>query len=137
LLATSDRIAVPKEIVRGTLDGNLKVNADGVRHTNGRYFEIGDARGARPAPLQAAWIYAQMVRWGQAPLSPELLMAARSVYRPDLYDEAIGECAARPGETPADGIGAFAGPAFNPIDISQYLSAWMQFPRTRPRLVTD
>jgi two-component system, oxyanion-binding sensor len=137
LLAAPNRIAVPKEIVRGTLDGNLKINPDGVRRTSAHYFEIGDARGARPAPLQAAWIYAQMVRWGQAPLSPELLMAARSVYRPDLYDAAVGQCAARPGETPADGIGAFAGPPFNPIDLSPHLSAWMQIPRTRPRLVTD
>ncbi len=26
---------------------------------------------ARPDPVQAAWLYAQMVRWGQAPLSAE------------------------------------------------------------------
>jgi len=137
LLAASNRIAVAKEMVRGTLDGDLKISSDGTRRTAAHYFEIGDARGARPAPRQAAWIYAQMVRWGQAPLSPELLMAARSVYRPDLYDAAIGECASGPSESPSDGIGAFAGPSFNPVDISQYLSAWMQIPRTRPRLVTD
>jgi NitT/TauT family transport system ATP-binding protein len=137
LLAASNRIAVPKEIVRGTLGGNLKMNTEGLRRANAHYFEIGDARGTRPAPLQAAWIYAQMVRWGQARLSPELLLAARSVYRPDLYDAAIGECAASSSEIPEDGIGAFAGPTFNPVDITRYLSAWMQIPRARPRLVTD
>ena len=137
LLAASNRIAVAKEMVRGTLDGDLKISADGTRRTAAHYFKIGDARGARPSPRQAAWIYAQMVRWGQAPLSPELLMAARSVYRPDLYDAAIGECAAGSSESPSDGIGAFTGPSFNPVDISQYLSAWMHVPRTRPRLVTD
>ena len=137
LLAASNRVAVPMEIVRGTLDGDLRINADGARRATAHYFEIGDARGSRPTPLQAAWIYAQMVRWGQAPLSPELLLAARSVYRPDLYDAAIGECSAGSSEIPDDGIGAFTGPTFNPVDISQYLSAWMQMPRARPRLVTD
>ncbi|MPZ58035.1 MAG: nitrate transporter [Rhizobiales bacterium] len=137
LLAMANRIAVPQEIVRGTLEGNLKIAADGTRRAAAHYFEIGNERGARPAPLQAAWIYAQMVRWGQAPLSPELLMAARSVYRPDLYDAAIGDSACRLGEASGDGIGAFAGPSFNPVDISHYLSAWMQVPRSRPRLVTD
>jgi NitT/TauT family transport system ATP-binding protein len=137
LLAEPNRIAVPREIVRGTLEGNLKIAADGTRRANARYFEIGDARGARPAPLQAAWIYAQMVRWGQAPLSPELLMAARSVYRPDLYDAAIGDCTGRAGETTGDGISAFAGPPFNPADISQHLAAWARLPLGRPRLVTD
>jgi len=137
LLGASDRIAVAEDIVRSTLSGDLKIGADGARRAATHYLKIGDARDTRPAAPQAAWIYAQMVRWGQAPLSPELLMAARSVYRPDIYDAAIGECAAGSSDTPGDGVGAFTGPHFNPVDISQYLSAWMQIPRTRPRLVTD
>jgi NitT/TauT family transport system ATP-binding protein len=65
-----------------------------------------------------------MVRWGQAPLSPEMLSLAKSVWRPDLYDAALpGEAADGPGE-PADGIGAFAGPAFDPDDVAGHLAAW-------------
>ena len=74
--------------------------------------------------MQAAWLYAQMVRWGQAPLSPELLAAATGVVRPDLYDAAMpGEAADIPAD-PADGIGAFTGPKFDPKDIAGYLASW-------------
>ena len=46
------------------------------------------------------------------------------MWRPDLYDAALGAAAApSPGE-PADGIGAFAGPAFDPDDIEAHLAAW-------------
>ena len=49
---------------------------------------------------------------------------AKAVWRPDLYDAALGARAApSPGE-PADGIGAFAGPAFDPDDIEAHLAAW-------------
>ena len=66
-----------------------------------------------------------MVRWGQAPLSREMLGLAKAVWRPDLYDAALGVAATphSPGE-PADGIGAFAGPAFDPDDIEAHLAAW-------------
>jgi len=74
--------------------------------------------------VQAAWLYAQMVRWGQAPLSAELLAGAKAVFRPDLYDAALpGEHAQHAGE-PADGIGACAGPAFDSDDIAAHLAGW-------------
>jgi NitT/TauT family transport system ATP-binding protein len=90
-----------------------------------RYLLVGRKGAGRPEPRQAAWLYAQMVRWGQAPLSAELLMTAKAVFRPDLYDAAMANDGATAaaldlaGE-PADGIGAFAGPAFDPND----LAAW-------------
>jgi NitT/TauT family transport system ATP-binding protein len=65
-----------------------------------------------------------MVRWGQAPLSRELLAAAMAVFRPDLYDAAIGKPIAAPADGPADGIGAFAGPAFDADNIEAHLAAW-------------
>jgi NitT/TauT family transport system ATP-binding protein len=65
-----------------------------------------------------------MVRWGQAPLSQELLAAATGVFRPDLYDATVGGPAHRPAGEPADGIGAFSGPAFDPNDIAGHLAAW-------------
>ena len=74
--------------------------------------------------MQAAWLYAQMVRWGQAPFSPELLAAATGVVRSDIYDAAMpGEVATYSGD-PADGIGAFTGPQFDPEDIAGYLASW-------------
>jgi NitT/TauT family transport system ATP-binding protein len=65
-----------------------------------------------------------MVRWGQAPLAPDLLAAAKAVFRPDLYDVAIGTNGAATTGEPADGIGAFTGPAFDPNDIAAHLAAW-------------
>ena len=69
--------------------------------TSDRYIMIGRNSAARPDPVQAAWLYAQMVRWGQAPLSAELLATAKAVFRPDLYDNALepeaGQSARRAG----------------------------------------
>jgi two-component system, oxyanion-binding sensor len=74
--------------------------------------------------MQAAWLYAQMVRWGQAPLSAELLVAAKAVFRPDLYDAAIAPTERDVTGEPADGIGAFAGPAFDPNSVAAHLAGW-------------
>jgi ABC-type nitrate/sulfonate/bicarbonate transport system substrate-binding protein len=125
ILAAAGRIGVAAEVVRRTLDGKLKVTPAGDVRASDRYLLVGRQDAARPDPVQAAWLYAQMVRWGQAPLSPEHLAAAKSVVRPDLYDAALGKTRSQPhvGE-PADGIGAFAGPAFDPTDIPGHLSAW-------------
>jgi hypothetical protein len=100
------------------------VAPDGTIRTGDRYIMIGRQSAARPDPIQAAWLYAQMVRWGQAPYSAELLATAKAVFRPDLYDNALEPESANPPGEPADGIGAFAGPAFDPNDIVGHLSAW-------------
>ncbi|MGB9366992.1 MAG: nitrate transporter, partial [Xanthobacteraceae bacterium] len=61
---------------------------------------------------------------GQAPLLREMLATAKAVFRPDLYDAGIGKAATLPAGEPADGIGAFAGPPFDPDNIEAHLSAW-------------
>ena len=83
-------------MIRRTLDGRLKVSPEGAIRTDPRYLLVGRAGAARPDPAQAAWLYAQMVRWGQAPLSREMLETAKAVFRPDLYDAAIGKAATLP-----------------------------------------
>jgi NitT/TauT family transport system ATP-binding protein len=90
---------------------------------------VGRKGASRPDPLQAAWAYAQMVRWGQAPLSPELLAATAGVFRPDLYEAAVDLREVPAAGEPRDGIGAFAGPAFDPRDIAAHLAPW-PIPRT-------
>jgi ABC-type nitrate/sulfonate/bicarbonate transport system substrate-binding protein len=124
LLAEPNRIGVAAEVIRRTLDGRLKVSPDGAIRTDPRYLLVGRAGAMCPDPAQAAWLYAQMVRWGQAPLSREMLATAKAVFRPDLYDAAIGKAAAPPAGEPADGIGAFAGPPFDPDNIEAHLAAW-------------
>jgi len=89
-----------------------------------RYLIIGRNGASRPDPVQAAWLYAQMVRWGQAPLAADLLATAKAVFRPDLFDAALGPEAEQVVSEPADGIGAFAGPLFDANDIAGHLAAW-------------
>lgn len=123
ILSAPHRINVAPEVIRRTLDGKLKVHPDGGIRESDRYLMVSRRGAGRPDRVQAAWLYAQMVRWGQTHLSNELLLQAQAVFRPDIYDEVLGAPALQPGE-PADGVGAFAGPAFNPSDIAGHLSAW-------------
>jgi NitT/TauT family transport system ATP-binding protein len=124
ILSAANRIGVAPEVIRRTLDGHMKVAPDGALRTSDRYILIGRKAAGRPEPRQAAWLYAQMVRWGQAPLSAELLATAKGVFRPDLYDAAVGRDEPDISSEPADGIGAFAGPSFDPNNIAEYLAGW-------------
>jgi NitT/TauT family transport system ATP-binding protein len=85
---------------------------------------IGRHGASRPDPVQAAWLYAQMVRWGQALMSKDNLAAAVATFRPDLHDEILGTGDRLPPCEPADRVGAFTGPAFDPKDISAHLEVW-------------
>jgi ABC-type nitrate/sulfonate/bicarbonate transport system substrate-binding protein len=124
ILAAPNRIGVAGEVIRRTLDGRLKVAPDGAVRASDRYLLVGRKGAARPDEVQAAWLYAQMVRWGQAPLSAEMLAAAKAVFRPDLFDAALGDGKPDLAGEPADGIGAFAGPAFDADDIAAHIAAW-------------
>jgi NitT/TauT family transport system ATP-binding protein len=122
ILAQPERIGVEAEVIRRTLDGRLKISPDGTMRASGRYLLVGREGAARPDPVQAAWLYAQMVRWGQASFSPEALRIAKGVFRPDLYDAALGR-EGKPADAP-DAVGAFAGPAFDANDIAGHLAAF-------------
>jgi len=124
MLAPANRIGVSPEVVRRALDGRMKVAPDGATRVDENYLLVGRNGSGRPDPAQAAWLYAQMVRWGQAPLTKEMCDAAKAVFRSDLYDAALGPVQKTVLGEPADGIGAFAGPPFDPRDITGHLSAW-------------
>jgi ABC-type nitrate/sulfonate/bicarbonate transport system substrate-binding protein len=120
ILAAPNRIGVAPEVIRRTLDGKLKVSPDGAFRSDANYLLVGRDGAGRPDPAQAAWLYAQMVRWGQAPFSDEMCRAAMAVFRADLYDDAVGSATA----VPPAAIGAFTGPVFDPRDIAAHLSSW-------------
>lgn len=123
ILGKPEFLGVDAGVVRRTLDGRLKISPDGKVRESSRYLLVGREDAARPDPIQAAWLYAQMVRWGQAPLSEQSLAVARGVFRPDLYDAATGKTAPS-ASTIADGVGAFAGPAFDPSAITKHLDSF-------------
>jgi NitT/TauT family transport system ATP-binding protein len=64
-----------------------------------------------------------MARWGQTSLSKDALRTAMATFRPDLYDAALGK-GARPAPPPREAFAAFAGPAFDPEDVSGYLASF-------------
>jgi NitT/TauT family transport system ATP-binding protein len=90
----------------------------------------------------ALWFFTQMVRWGQVPLSPEALEAARRTYRPDIYRAALGSLgvALPGGSSKVEGAllreipvasssgplrlgpdGFFDGRAFDPDELEAYV----------------
>lgn len=121
ILAQPARIGVDVELIQRSLVGRLKVSPDGTVRESSRYLLVGREGAGRPDPVQAAWLYAQMVRWGQTALAPDGVKTAMAVFRPDLYDAALGQ-QAHDGAPAA--IGAFAGPAFDPDDILGHLRAF-------------
>jgi len=131
--ALSRRLDVPAELIARTLSGELKLSRDGKTRGDSRYILLGGDSTNRPDPVQAAWLYAQMARWGQTPLSDELCAAAQAVFRPDLYDLALRRAPAPHDGGPRDGVGAFAGPDFT-ADVGAYVAAWRAQRSGRPRL---
>jgi ABC-type nitrate/sulfonate/bicarbonate transport system substrate-binding protein len=119
ILARPDRVGVEAELILRTLDGRLKVASNGCVRENPDYLLIGGDSASRPDPAQAAWLYAQMLRWGQARHTAESLAAAKRTYRADLYDSALGihNVAAAPRV-----VGAFSDPPFDDSDMAAYLA---------------
>ena len=122
ILAQPERVGVDADIIRRTLDGRLKVAPDGTIRESSRYLLVGREGAARPDPVQAAWLYAQMVRWGQASFSPQALQIAKAVFRPDLYDAVLG-LEGNSRDRASNVMGTFAGPVFDADDIAGYLAS--------------
>jgi ABC-type nitrate/sulfonate/bicarbonate transport system substrate-binding protein len=123
LLAQPNRIGVAAHVIRRTLNGRLLIAPDGATREDENYLIVAKDGAGRPDPTQAAWLYAQMRRWGQARPSSELLAAAKRTFRADLFDASLGSPPPSP-ISQSDPIGAFAGPVFNADNITAYLSAF-------------
>jgi len=72
------------------------------------------------ACAHAMWLYAQMVRWGQTPLSQTGEQFACNTYRPDLLAAALGEASPHIQDTP---LVLFDGKVFDPKDVPGYIAA--------------
>jgi len=118
LLSREDRVAVDARLIAETLAGRLTIDARGKQRSASEYLVIG-RDSCRPSAHQAAWLYAQMLRWGQTQFSADHLSAAQGVMRAELYDRAVGDTSRCPAP-----IGAFAGPTFESDDVAGYLRAF-------------
>jgi ABC-type nitrate/sulfonate/bicarbonate transport system substrate-binding protein len=121
ILAKPEYIGVDASVILRTLEGRLKIAVDGTIREGDRYLLLAKEDTSSPDPLQAAWLYAQMVRWRQTMMSPEALKAAQGVFRPDLYEAAFGRTI-KPQMT-SKAIGAFTGPVFDPANLEAYFAA--------------
>jgi two-component system, oxyanion-binding sensor len=123
VLAQPEYIGIDADVILRALNGRLKISPDGTTRESSRYWLVGREGATRPEQVQAAWLYAQMVRWGQASISPEALNTAMSVFRPDLYDAALG-LRSDADRDRSGTVETFAGPKFDPADVAGYLASF-------------
>jgi NitT/TauT family transport system ATP-binding protein len=121
ILARPDRVGVDAKVIQNTLNGRLRVASDGAMREDPSYLLFGQSGAGRPDQVHAAWLYAQMLRWGQVRHAPALQEAAKHTYRTDLYDAAYGHEKQVPVVEPID---AFAGPIFDDRNLVGYLEAF-------------
>lgn len=119
MLAAPERLNLGADLILRSLDGRLRIDARGTVREDPRYLVL-ESAAARPDVRQALWLYAQMVRWGQATLGEVGRAAVESCYSPEIYDTALAGMAS--GGRRDDGIGAFAGPSFDPLNLAGYLA---------------
>ncbi|HEY9081372.1 CmpA/NrtA family ABC transporter substrate-binding protein [Magnetovibrio sp.] len=105
LLARPEYLDVPQSVVLTALNGDLSF------HDNGA---------ARADCEHALWLYAQMVRWGQTPLSRDAEQAVCRTYRPDLLAEALGIAA---GEQSERDTVFLDGVPFDATNVPGYIAA--------------
>jgi two-component system, oxyanion-binding sensor len=121
ILSQPNFVGVDASVILRTLEGRLKIGPDGTIREGDRYILFAREEASAPDPLQAAWLYAQMVRWRQTAMSPQALKAAQDVFRPDLYAAALGRIGEPP--TASKALGVFAGPTFDAGNIEAYFVA--------------
>lgn len=144
ILASPRYIMAPQDIIRRVLAGEFSLDALGTRRVIPDYFVFHRQAANYPQANQALWIYSQMIRWGQVDLTPENMARARSAYRADLYEAALGAVAGTAAE-PAFLPGAAAddrfvdGRIFDPDSMRDYVSGFAvrSAPSPQPKAAED
>jgi NitT/TauT family transport system ATP-binding protein len=89
MLAGPAYVGAPEDIVRTLLTDRFLVDPDGRMRDIPDYLTFYRDAANFPWVSEALWLYSQMVRWGQATLSPEGAERAAAAYRPDIYRSAL------------------------------------------------
>ncbi len=95
LLAEPRFVGTPAEILLRGLSGNLQIGAAKDAGVINDFLVFARHSATMPQVNHALWFYSQMVRWGQIVATTENALAARAVYRPDIYQAALS------GEVPS------------------------------------
>ena len=91
ILAQPERIGVDADVIQRTLDGRLKISPDGTMRESSRYLLVGREGAARPGSRCRP--PGSTRRWcagGRPRSAPRRSKIAKAVFRPDLYDAALG-----------------------------------------------
>lgn len=119
MLAARHYLDVPAPVVLRTIEGRLVLKEDGPQVDLPDFIRYDVPGAVRPHAGRYAWLYAQMVRWGQTRLDPAAARQIEALIRTDLYDRATNS---PPGPAPAgDPVGSLIGPPFDAADMAGYL----------------
>lgn len=113
LLAEPRHLALPADILRRTLDGRLHTAPGGALRAHPDYLVLNRDNANRPNLDHALWMYSQIVKAGQGEWAADAAREAISVYRPDLFDAAVGPPVPAPRPAP-DCVATQFGAAFDP-----------------------
>jgi ABC-type nitrate/sulfonate/bicarbonate transport system substrate-binding protein len=125
MLAGPTYVDQPVDRIARALSGRLQLAAgEGALLANFLLFH----RGATNVPWrnQAAWIYAQFVRWNLATNSDAARADAEAVFRPDIYGRALGRERDLLPATDPTFYRFFDGRLFDPAHIDTYLAAFRE-----------
>lgn len=89
LLADPAHVGAPAAAIAGALAGRLPLVPGGPAVRIPDFLVFARSAATFPWASHALWLYSQMVRWGQAPLTARGIALARGTYRPDLYRAAL------------------------------------------------
>ena len=90
LLAGPRYIGIASGLIAAALAGEIRGGVTDATHRNADYLVFDRDGAGVPSREYAAWIYSQMLRWGQVAPSVDGEQLARATMRPDLYRAAVG-----------------------------------------------
>jgi NitT/TauT family transport system ATP-binding protein len=129
LMSAPDLIGQPAPVILAGLSRRAAVGGNPEAAEPG-FLRFASDDATFPWISHAAWFYAQMLRWGQAPRDRTAIEAACSVYRPDLFRSAlmpIGVAVPDTGSRTEGATGAnafFDATVFDPSNIADYVGSF-------------
>ncbi|MET4635340.1 ABC-type nitrate/sulfonate/bicarbonate transport system substrate-binding protein [Kaistia defluvii] len=89
MLAEPGYVGGSPALIGSLLTDRFLVDPDGTLRDIPNYLTFHREAANFPWISEALWLFSQMARWGQAPLTPQAIERAASAYRPDLYRQAL------------------------------------------------
>ncbi|MFG1282834.1 CmpA/NrtA family ABC transporter substrate-binding protein [Xanthobacter autotrophicus] len=90
LLGEPRHLNLPADVLKRTLDGRLHSAPGGRLRAHPDYLVLNRDGANRPEREHALWMYAQIVAAGQGEFAADAAREAMGVYRPDIFDAAVG-----------------------------------------------